>query len=210
VSPFENVELARAVFLSEKEQRTFVKSCGDEKDFQRLVRTGLYTGARYGELGRLYAGDFNPSAGILLIAKSKGGQQRYIHLDPEAARFFREECANREPDETIFLRDNGEPWAKDGQKKPMRRAGAFAKINRFGFHQLRPSGANRWITLGVSLKVVAEQSGHVDTTMVERYYGQLASGHIAQTFRAIPGVGLDKAANTKRTRLIPMFRKRRA
>jgi integrase len=210
VTPFENVELARAVFLSEKEQRTFVKSCGDEKNFQRLVRTGLYTGARYGELGRLHVGDFNASAGTLFIAKSKGGQQRYIHLDPEAARFFRKECANREPGETMFLRDNGEPWAKDSQKKPMRRACAFAKINRFGFHQLRHSAASRWITLGVSLKVVAEQLGHVDTTMVERYYGHLASGHIAQTFRALPGVGLDKAANTKRARVIPMFRKRKA
>jgi len=70
VSPFENVEVARAVFLSEKEQRTFVKACAKEKGFQSLVRAGLYTGARYGELGRLGVGDFNPSAGTLFIAKS--------------------------------------------------------------------------------------------------------------------------------------------
>lgn len=90
VSPFENVEVARAVFLSEKDQRTFVKACGGrEKDFQRLVRAGLYTGARYGELGRLAVVDFNASAGTLFIAKSKGGQQRYVHLDPEAMRFSR-------------------------------------------------------------------------------------------------------------------------
>jgi integrase len=90
------------------------------------------------------------------------------------------------------------------------RACALAEINRFGFHQLRHSAASRWITLGVSLKVVAEQLGHVDTTMVERYYGHLASGHIAQTFRAIPGVGLDKAANTKRAGVIPIVRKHSA
>ena len=122
VSPFENVEVARAVFLSEKEQRAFVKACAKEKDFQRLVRAGLYTGARYGELGRLRVGDFNGSAGTLFIAKSKGGQQRYVHLDLEAARFFREVCTDRDMSETMFLRDSGEPWAKDSQKKPMRRA----------------------------------------------------------------------------------------
>jgi integrase len=208
VPPFDNVEVARAVFLSENEQRTFVKGCANEKDFQRLVRAGLYTGARYGELGRLSVGDLNATAGTLFIAKSKGGQQRHVHLDPEAARFFREVCTNRDPGETMFLRESGEPWAKDNQKKPMRRACTRAEIKHFGFHQLRHTAASRWITFGVSLKVVAEQLGHVDTKMVERYYGHLASGHIAQTFKALPGVGLDKAAKIKEGSVIPMPSKR--
>jgi integrase len=108
----------------------------------------------------------------------------------------------------MFLRDSGEPWAKDSQKKPMRRACTLARIKRFGFHQLRHSAASRWITLGVSLKVVAQQLGHVDTTMVERYYGHLAQSHIAQTFKALPGVGLDKAAKIKRGNVIPIPSKR--
>jgi hypothetical protein len=58
------------------------------------------------------------------------------------------------------------------------------------------------------LKVVAEQLGHVDTKMVERYYGHLASGHIAQTFKALPGVGLDKAAKIRTDIVIPMPIKR--
>ena len=210
ISPFENVEVARAVFLSEKEQRNFVKACANEKDFQRLVRASLYTGARYGELGRLAVRDFSASAGTLFITKSKGGQQRYVHLDPEATQFFREVCANRDSGEAMFLCESGEPWAKDSQKKPMRRACTLAEVKRFGFHQLRHSAASRWITLGVSLKVVAEQLGHVDTKMVERYYGHLASGHIAQTFRALPGAGLDKAAKFKGDVVIAMLSQRRA
>jgi integrase len=204
ISPFDNVEVARAVFLSEMDQRAFVKACGGEKDFQRLVRGALYTGARYGELGRLRVGDFNRSAGTLFIAKSKGGQQRHVHLDTEAARFFQEVCTNREIGEVMFLRDNSKPWVKDNQKKPMRHACTLAGIKRFGFHQLRHSAASRWITSGISLKVVAEQLGHVDTKMVDRYYGHLASGHIAQTFKALPGVGLDKAAKVKGNIVIPM------
>jgi integrase len=147
-------------------------------------------------------GDFNSSAGTLFIAKSKAGKQRYIHLDAEATRFFREVCGNHAQGETMFLRNIGEPWAKDSQKKPMRRGCAAARIQRFGFHQLRHSAASRWITLGVSLKVVAEQLGHVDTKMVERYYGHLASGHIAQTFKALPGIGLEKAAKFKQKAVI--------
>ena len=38
----------------------------------------------------------------------------------------------------------------------------------------------------------------------EEYYPHLASGHIAQTFRALPGVGLDKAAKGKRQIVVPM------
>jgi len=208
VAPFENVEVARAGFLSEQEQRTFVKACA--KDFQRLVRAALYTGARYGELGRLQVGDFNRSAGTLFIAKSKGGRQRYVQLDLEAARFFRDLCNNRDSSHTMLLRESGEPWVKDSQKKPMRRACIGARMKHFGFHQLRHSAASRWITLGISLKVVAEQLGHVDTKMVERYYGHLASGHIAQTFRALPGVGLDKAAGIKGDTVIRMPNRRTA
>src|ERR1700738_3934188 len=129
VLPFENVEVARAIFLSEKDQRTFVKACAKEKDFQWLVRAGLYTGARYGELGRLSVGDFNASAGTLFIAKSKGGQQRHVHLALAGGRLFREVCANRDPPETMFLRESGDPWAKDSQKKPMRRAVTKTKVN---------------------------------------------------------------------------------
>ena len=210
VLPFENVEVARVVFLSEKDQRNFVTACAREKDFQRLVRAGLYTGARYGELGRLGVADFNASAGTVFIGKSKGGQQRHVHLDLEAARFFRDVCSNRDLAQVMFLRESGEPWVKDSQRKPMRRACALAKIKRFGFHQLRHSAASRWITLGVSLKVVAEQLGHVDTKMVERYYGHLASGHIAQTFRALPGVGLDKVAKIRGGIVVPMPSERTA
>ena len=147
-------------------------------------------------IGSVGVGDFNASAGTLFIEKSKGGQRRYVHLDLEAARFFREVCINRDPGETMFLRKSGEPWIKDNQKKPMRRACTAAEIKRCGFHQLRHTAASRWITLGVTLKVVAEQLGHVDTKMVDRYYGHLASGHMARTFRVLPGVGLDKAARS--------------
>ena len=60
------------------------------------------------------------------------------------------------------------------------------------------------------MKVVAEQLGHVDTKMAERYYGHLASGHVAQTFRALPGVGLDKVAKIKGEIVIPIPIKRSA
>jgi len=126
--PFENVEVARAIFLSEKEQQAFVRACSAEPDFQRLVRAGLYAGCRYGELSRLRFSDFNSSAMTLFVGQTKSGKQRHVHLDPEAGEFFRGMCANRESGETMLTKKNGEPWVKDAQRKPQRRACARAKI----------------------------------------------------------------------------------
>ena len=53
-------------------------------------------------------------------------------------------------------------------------------------------------------------------TEIQVYYGHLASGHIAQTFRALPGVdilpgvGLDKAARIKGDTVIRMPNRRTA
>jgi integrase len=203
----EDADAARIEFLDDAGQRALVKGCAAEADFQKLVRGALYSGARYGELGRLRIGDFNERNSTVFIAQSKSGKSRHIHLDPEARVFFAETCATRTHNEEIFLRDGGATWEKDNQKKPMRRACAQAKIKKIGFHQLRHSAASRWIMLGVSLKVVAEQLGHENTRMVDKYYGHLAMSHVSQTFKALPGAGLDKAAKAKDTGVIVLPKK---
>jgi len=206
---FENADAARIEFLDDAGQRALVMGCTVEPDFQNLVRGAMYCGARYSELGRLVVGDFNQRASTIFISKSKSGKSRHIHLDPEARAFFAEVCAHRSHTDNIFLRD-GEPWKKDDQKKAMRRACARAGIRKVGFHQLRHSAASRWIMLGVSLKVVADQLGHTSTRMVDRFYGHLASSHVSQVFRALPGVGLDKAAGAKTGKLVTISPKKSA
>jgi integrase len=202
-----NADTARVEFLSEEEQRSFVEACGAEPDFQRLVRSALYSGARYGELGRLRVGDFNERASTVFIGESKSGKARHVHLDPESCRFFKEICARRSSSEIMLLRDGGTAWQKDDQKKAMKRACAQAEIKKLGFHQLRHSAASRWLMLGVSLQVVAEQLGHADLRMVSKHYSHIADSHVRETFRALPGAGLDEAAKVKAGTVIELPKK---
>jgi len=62
-----------------------------------------------------------------------------------------------------------------------------AKIDPSDFHALRHSYASRLAMAGVPLAVIAAQLGHSDTRMVERHYGHLSPGYVADTVRAAFG-----------------------
>jgi len=53
-------------------------------DFRRLVQAALFTGARFGELTRLKAEDFNTQVGTIFIEETKSGKARHVVLTEEA------------------------------------------------------------------------------------------------------------------------------
>ncbi len=65
----------------------------------------------------------------------------------------------------------------------MKKAYTAAGIDPITFHELRHTYASMLINRGVSLKVVAEQLGHVDTRMVEKHYGHLCRTATRNTIR---------------------------
>jgi integrase len=183
LKPFENVEVARVRYLSIAEAERLINA--SDPDFRSLVRAGLETGARYSELARLEAQDFNPDAGTVAIRRSKTGKARHIILTEEGTAFFRQHTAGRGGDELIFPRGSGVPWKHSDQKRPMAEAVARAKITpAITFHGLRHTWASLTVMAGVPLMVVAKNLGHVDTRMVEKHYGHLAPSFIADAIRA--------------------------
>ena len=52
---------------------------------------------------------------------------------------------------------------------------------------LRHTYTSRLAMRGVPLAVIAAQLGHADTRMVEKHYGHLSSGYVADTARAAFG-----------------------
>jgi integrase len=183
LAPFENVDVARVRYLTVAEVRRLLNAC--DADFRQLVRAGLESGCRYGELIRLEVSDFNPDAGTLLIRKSKSGKPRHVMLTDEGAAFFREHCAGRDGSELIWRRDVGGGWQTSDQARPMREACARAKIApAITFHILRHTWASHAAMNGVPLMVVAKNLGHADTRMVEKHYGHLAPSYIADAIRA--------------------------
>jgi site-specific recombinase XerD len=64
------------------------------------------------------------------------------------------------------------------------------------FHALRHTYASRLAMRAVPLAVIAAQLGHADTRMVEKHYGHLSSGYVAETVRAAFGsLGLVETTN---------------
>ena len=111
VKPFAKTDKARTRILTLAEQRSILKNC--DEDFARLVRGGLYCGARYGELTQTLVRYYDKVGRKLYIPPeiAKNGKPRHIELDREAKKFFDGIAADREPDEPLFLR-RGLQWEK--------------------------------------------------------------------------------------------------
>jgi len=63
VSAFKNVAASRRLFLTDKQVKTLLKNT--EGGFRRLVKAGVLTGARYGELAGTKVKDFDPRDGTI-------------------------------------------------------------------------------------------------------------------------------------------------
>jgi integrase len=105
VKPFGEVEAARVRYFTRDEVRRLVNAA--QGSFRILVNAALFTGARYGELGRLRIGDFNPDSGTVFIGQSKSGKSRHIVLTEEGQRFFTQITTGRATDELMLRHDDG-------------------------------------------------------------------------------------------------------
>lgn len=181
VKPFAQVDQRRTRFLSDDEARKIVEKCGP--DFGLLVRAALFSGCRYGELARLWVSDFDAGAGTLFVSHSKSGKPRQVYLDPEAIRFFAAVCDKRHPNHFMFT-DDGKQWKKDSAKGMMEAACKAAEIEPLTFHELRHTAASRWARQGLSLGEIAQQLGHADVRMTQRY-AHLCQNTLANKIRAM-------------------------
>jgi integrase len=196
VKPFAGVEAPRIRYLSAEEAKRLVNAC--QGDFRQLVRAGLLTGCRYGEIAALTTSDLDLAAGTLLIRHSKAGKARHCVLTQEAKTFFETASAGKAGHELLFTR-NGEPWKASEQSRPMRAACTAAKIApAIGFHILRHTHGSLLAMAGTPLPVIAHQLGHADTRITEKHYAHLAPSYVADTIRAnMPTLGIVDPSNVR-------------
>jgi integrase len=136
---FRNVNAARPGHLTTEEAQRLINAADASSGFRDLVNGALMTGARYGELTALRCRDF--AHGKVHVARSKSGKPRDIVLTDECAAFFAALTAGRAPEERVFTRADGAPWAHGHQTRPMLEACARASIKpAIGFHALRTLG----------------------------------------------------------------------
>jgi len=186
VRAFREADAARLRYLSDDETRRLTNACSP--DFRVLVTGALLTGCRYGELAAMAVADFNPDAGTVRVRSSKSGRPRHVVLPREGLDFITGLAAGKPGSARLFLRSNGKPWAKSEQQRPLATACKAGRIDPpVNFHGLRHTYASRLAMRNVPLAVIAAQLGHSDTRMVEKHYGHLSPGYVADTVRAAFG-----------------------
>ncbi len=195
VRGFREADAARLRYLSDDESRRLTNACS--QDFRALVTAALLTGCRYGELAAMIVDDFNSDGGTLRVRTSKSGKPRHVVLTQEGRDFVAGLAAGKPGSARLFLRSNAKPWGKSDQQRPLVAACTAAKIDPpVNFHGLRHTYASRLAMRNVPLAVVAAQLGHSDTRMVEKHYGHLSSGYVADTVRAAFGtLGIVEPSN---------------
>jgi integrase len=156
------------------------------------VQAALLTGCRYSELTNLRCTDFNTDSDTLAIRQAKAGKPRHVVLTSEGRMLFIGWTAGRPANMHIFVRDDGQPWGRSHQQRPLIDASEIAKISPpVNFHVLRHSHASHLAMKGVGLGVIAAQLGHADTRMTEKHYAHLAPSYVADTIRAnFPNLGI--------------------
>jgi integrase len=181
---------ARVRRFTATEMRALIEAA--EEPFRSLLIAGLHTGARYGELGRLVVGDFEKGSDSLLIRVAKSGKSRYIVLTKEASRFFARLCAGRAPDELMLTRAGGLPWRAGHQARPMERCCARAGVPHGGFHVCRHSYTSAAVEDHVPLIVIAQNLGHRDISILQKFYAHVADEHRREMIQGrMTPLGLD-------------------
>jgi integrase len=183
VKPFRSVDAPVVRYLSADEITRLLNSCPGA--FRDLVHAALLTGCRYGELCRLKVADYNAEVGTVTVRLGKAGKARHVTLTGEGPEVFDRLVAGRPSTDAILKRDDGRPWKRSEQIRPMREACEQAGIvPAVGFHVLRHTHASILAMRAVPMAVIARQLGHADTRMTERHYAHLAPNYVADTIRA--------------------------
>lgn len=206
---FKKTTKARIRFLNADESQRLVNSC--PPDFRRLVQGALFSGARFGELTKLEARDFDPESGTLHIDSSisKSGTKRDVVLTDEGQAFFQEVTGALKGNAPIFTREafpdmrrvrprSQEPmpkvsraWKRGDQSRFMIAACEAAGLEPLSFHELRHTHASALVNAGVPLAFIAKQLGHANTVMTEKHYGHLAPSAMAEAIRKLaPKLGI--------------------
>lgn len=197
VKPFAKADAAKLRYLSDEEARRLVNGC--DPSFRPLVQAALLTGARYSELTRLEARDFDRHSRTLWLRETKSGVARAVYLEEEGVRLFDVATAGKLPCASIFPRPDGKPWGSSQQARPLSHACAVAQLEPTGFHDLRRTYGARMALRGVPMAVIAEALGHADERITRRHYAHLSNSYVADTVRsAVAGLGIVQASNVVR------------
>jgi integrase len=120
-----------------------------------IVRLGLGTGMRWGELVRAQAADIE--RGMLVVAQTKSGRIRRIPLSVELSAEIKQRVGRLVP------------YAPSCCGAFARMVKRLSGLSRFHAHQMRHTFACRWLERGGSLAALQDILGHTSIVTTQRY-----------------------------------------
>lgn len=168
VQAFRDVGESRKLFLTDKQVNSLLSHT--KSGFHNLIKAALLTGARYGELASAKVYDLDKIHGTLRLEGKTGKRDSY--LSDDALVFFKEITKDRLPDAYLLVRDDGMPWGKSHQHRPMKEAIKAAKLPRETvFYSIRHYHISKALLAGIPAQVIAENCG-TSIRMLEKHYGK--------------------------------------
>jgi integrase len=154
--------------------------------FGAMLRVYYHSGARTHELIEARAGDYQPKAKALVMAKHKRShtlreyRPRMILLNDEAGAIVESRCHGREPDALIFPNRAGKPFTScllgDMFARLRAKAGVRSSIT---IYSLRHLWISEMLMAGHDALLVARMAG-TSVKMIESVYGHFRASALAE------------------------------
>ena len=177
IKKFKDVDFARKDFLEYGD----VKALLDSTDgyFHDLLKAGILTGARYGELCKLKACDLDKKSNLLNIPKGKT-KARAFPLASSTKNFFIKLAKNKLPEAHLLTKNGTAPWGHGDQSKLMREAVTKAELpDSIVFYTLRHSFIADVIDQNMNVFDIAKITG-TSIDMIEKHYGKLFKDRVVE------------------------------
>lgn len=177
--------------LDEAEVQALLKAC-KAPELRLLIEAALHTGARLGEITNMKSRDFKGDAVDIRQTKPVNPKTLHQPLTSEGAAFFKLAAEGRAPNDLLFTRADGSPWAKSQHAREMKAVMADAKIADASFKTLRATYGKRLLLATGDLEKVRQALGHADQRITRKHYAQFLKGEMAEAVAMLPKLNEEK------------------
>ena len=190
IQPYKRVQKGRQVFWNTEEVKQILNASKSlNGDFYNLIKAGLLTGCRIGELRALKVKDFDRANQLLEIQTSKTGY-RDMFLSPDAYTFLTKQTIDKHP--TAWLLDyKSRQWPEDYHHKLFRKIRKKITIDpESTFYCARHFHISQGLQAGISPELIAKNVG-TSPAMIHQFYGKFtrtAQKEAAAAIGAVLGV----------------------
>lgn len=163
-----------------------------------LVKAGLYTGARLGELVNLRADDVDiPQRAITIRSTvnnpTKSRKSRVVPVPVASMPFFKRLKEEAGPGRVLLPTKNGYQWKVSRVSSKFPERVKKTGTDRCTFHDLRRTYGAWLVMAGSDLVTVQQNLGHSDISITVKHYASVVMDHRAEQVNLLPALEPPKA-----------------